>query len=101
MTLASHTCKRDIQAIQAQTEYTIQEILAITNLTFNITTDPQWTNFFPQLIPLDEKERFNTFWFSNLSAISKPNINPNFDKREVTLKRKRRQTLYPWWDKKC
>jgi hypothetical protein len=99
MTLASHACKRDIQAIESQTDYTIQEIFAITNLNFTITTDPQWTNFFPQLIPLNEKERFETFWFSNLSnAHSKPDINHGLETRVDRSGRKKRQALYPWWD---
>ncbi len=48
MKIAEHNCNRDLDSIKTQTQYTIDELHTITQLKFNISEEPVWTDFFAQ-----------------------------------------------------
>ena len=47
--LAIHNCKRDMQSLEAMTDFTIKELESITSLKFQYSKEqPEWHQFFPQ-----------------------------------------------------
>ena len=64
MAVANHACLRDSQALQTQTKYTLNEIKAITTLSFNYTQHTDWTQYYPEFEPLSKKDELTIFWFN-------------------------------------
>ena len=76
--IAAHSCKRDYTALQAQTDYTLNEIFSITNLNFTLNDEPVWTSFFPQFQPLSNTELTQTFWYNMANSnVPKPKLGPS------------------------
>ena len=102
MQIAVHACKRDLESIQSQTQYTLNEISTITNLNFTINPEPLWTNFFPQLKPLDRRQDHDTFWYTNLSSEKRRPLMKDVPTEESTkdliLQRSKREFMVPYWD---
>ncbi len=98
--IAAHNCLRDTEAIQTQTQYTIDEIRSITQLDFNTTKEPQWTNFFPQLKALDDHTAKRLFWYSLHMNKKKPTLGQSQGTPEETdvFQRTKRSLMVPYWD---
>jgi hypothetical protein len=86
MEIAVHSCKRDLMAVSTQTQYTLMEIEAITNLNYTLSEEPKWTQFFPQFEPLNNKELSETFWYNIVNQnIPKPQLGSR-EKREAIFR---------------
>ncbi len=87
MEIAVHSCKRDLMAVSTQTQYTLMEIEAITNLNYTLSEEPKWTQFFPQFEPLNNKELSETFWYNIVNQnIPKPQLGSRENHRLLTVK---------------
>ena len=64
MAVANHACLRDSHSLQMQTKYTLNEIKAITTLSFNYSQNTDWTQYYPEFEPLNKKDEMTTFWFN-------------------------------------
>jgi len=62
MAVANHACIRDKQSLKTQTDYTLNEIKAITTLSFNFSTNPDWTQFYLEFKPLNPQDNISIFW---------------------------------------
>jgi hypothetical protein len=100
MKIAEHNCNRDLDSIKTQTQYTIDELHTITQLKFNISEEPVWTNFFPQFRPLDEHTSKRLFWFSLHTNREKPKLGQpqGVPPPEDVFKRSKRHIIVPDWD---
>ena len=99
--IAAHSCKRDLIAMQTQSRYTLQEISAITNLNFTLSTDPDWTEFFPLLEPLNNNEKTRLYWYNLHNNVPKPKLGqePLKPPSQLESTRKRRHaTKMNTWD---
>jgi len=100
--IASHTCKRDLIAMKTQTRYTLTEISAITNLNFTLTSDPDWTEFFPMFEPLSNTDKQRTFRYNLYNTkVPKPRLGqePFQPQEQIISTRKRRSaTSINSWD---
>ena len=95
--IAAHSCKRDYTALQAQTEYTLNEIFSITNLNFTLNEEPTWTTFFPQFQPLSNTELTQTFWYNIANSnVPKPKLGPSNNLvQDQQIVRQKREVFKP------